>query len=148
MRIFTYKPYEAYFLLLTTGMTANNELLTPSDSATSIYATKLAQYEEYFDATTCGYDKQCVLPSECYGGCNGMGFSYQGNDYVIECSALPNQKYSLKFSYNDATPKNVRIAGEETIRSNYFLNGMVGSNDAQLYCTAVVNVSGWSGSDE
>ncbi|PIO62420.1 hypothetical protein TELCIR_16018, partial [Teladorsagia circumcincta] len=71
-----------------------------------------------------------------------------GKDYVIECSALTNQKYSLKFSYNDASPANVRIPDEEKIRSSYFLNNMVMSSDAQLYCTAVVNVSGWSGSDK
>ncbi|KAK5967526.1 hypothetical protein GCK32_001895, partial [Trichostrongylus colubriformis] len=45
-----------------------------------------------------------------------VGFSdddHMGNDYVIECSALSKQEYSMKFSYNDATPQNVRIPGEE-----------------------------------
>ncbi|PIO64291.1 DOMON domain protein, partial [Teladorsagia circumcincta] len=179
-QIFTYKPSQEYFLLLSTGSTTSNELTSPSDAVGSIYSTKLAQYEEYFDASSCGIDKECVLPTECYRGCNGMGFSYKmmsdslmrielfsvatdnnqyiavgfsdddhmGKDYVIECSALTNQKYSLKFSYNDASPANVRIPDEEKIRSSYFLNNMVMSSDAQLYCTAVVNVSGWSGSDK
>ncbi|WKX95497.1 hypothetical protein Q1695_012169 [Nippostrongylus brasiliensis] len=135
---------------------------------------------ENFDANGCGNDKVCVLPTSCYGGCNGMGFSYKmvsssfmhielfatlsagnqyiavgfsndalmGDDHVIECSALVNESFSLKFSYNNNSPKNVRIPGEQGIRSSYFTFGSVSNSDAQLYCTALVNVSGWSGSSE
>nr|CDJ97351.1 DOMON domain containing protein [Haemonchus contortus] len=179
-KIFKYNPNQSYYLLLNSGMTSRNELLPPSESNESPLPSKLTQYEEYFDSSTCGIDKECFLPTECYRGCNGMGFSYKmindtmmrielfsiapdnnqyvavgfsdddkmGDDYVIECSALVNQPYSLKFSYNDATPANVRIPGEETIRSQYILQSMVASSDVQLYCSAIVNVSGRSGNDQ
>ncbi|VDO60502.1 unnamed protein product [Haemonchus placei] len=203
-KIFKYNPNQSYYLLLNSGMTSKNgtfsnflfdgdsvnasnnhndvfeELLPPSESNESPLPNKLTQYEEYFDSSTCGIDKECFLPTECYRGCNGMGFSYKmindtmmrielfsiapdnnqyvavgfsdddkmGDDYVIECSALVNQHYSLKFSYNDATPTNVRIPGEETIRSQYILQSMVASSDAQLYCSAIVKITGWSGSDQ
>ncbi|VDM77091.1 unnamed protein product, partial [Strongylus vulgaris] len=136
--------------------------------------------EATFDASTCNVDKSCVLPDQCYRGCNGMGVSYEilansimkielfsvlnannqyiavgfsdddkmGNDYVIECSALPNQRYSLKFSYNDNSPANVRIPSEETISSSYFTQSNIIAFDGELYCSALVNVSGWSQSKE
>ncbi|ETN72226.1 DOMON domain protein, partial [Necator americanus] len=133
-----------------------------------------------FSASTCGVMKSCVLPDQCYGGCNGMGFSYKllsnslmkielfsvldgknqyvavgfsnddkmGNESVIECSAMGNERYSLKFSYNNATPSNVRISEEEKIRASYFTQTNTISADGELYCTAIVNISGWSQNKE
>ncbi|RCN28669.1 DOMON domain protein [Ancylostoma caninum] len=173
--IFTYTA-KPYFLILTTGEANETGLLPPVFTEVSTLATPLANNEASFDATMCGVDKNCILPEQCYGGCNGMGFSYKilpnsmmrvelfsvltasnqyiavgfsddnkmGNDYVIECSALQNKHYNLKFSYNDDTPANVRIPGEETIRSSYFTQRVIVSADGELYCTALVNVSGWS----
>ncbi|WKX95495.1 hypothetical protein Q1695_012169 [Nippostrongylus brasiliensis] len=178
--IFTYDVSTAYYLLLTTGNTTATGLDTATGRAHTATPSKLSIYEENFDANGCGNDKVCVLPTSCYGGCNGMGFSYKmvsssfmhielfatlsagnqyiavgfsndalmGDDHVIECSALVNESFSLKFSYNNNSPKNVRIPGEQGIRSSYFTFGSVSNSDAQLYCTALVNVSGWSGSSE
>ncbi|EYB91770.1 hypothetical protein Y032_0202g1780 [Ancylostoma ceylanicum] len=170
---YTAKPY---FLILTTGQTNGTGLLPPTFTEISTLSTPLTNNEASFDATVCGVDKNCILPEQCYGGCNGMGFSYKilpnsmmrvelfsvltasnqyiavgfsddnkmGDDYVIECSALQNKHYNLKFSYNNNTPSNVRITGEETIRSSYFTQRVIVSADGELYCTALVNVSGWS----
>ncbi|VDP47225.1 unnamed protein product [Heligmosomoides polygyrus] len=70
----------------------------------------------------------------------GSTISKEGKDYVIECSALVNEGYTWKFSYNNATPANVRIAGEENIRDSYFGMVTIRAADSQLYCSAVVNV--------
>ncbi|CAJ0607892.1 unnamed protein product [Cylicocyclus nassatus] len=145
--IFTYTT-SPYVLILTTGSTDTDGLLPSASSYTAALATPLSRNEASFDAGTCNVEKNCVLPDECYRGCNGMGFSYKGNDYVIECSALPNQKYSLKFSYNNDSPKNVRIPGEESIESTYFTQSNIVTVDGELYCSAIVNVSGWALSDQ
>ncbi|CAJ0607891.1 unnamed protein product [Cylicocyclus nassatus] len=145
--IFTYTT-SPYVLILTTGGTDKNGLLPPTSSYTAALATPLSRNEAKFNAGTCNVEKNCVLPDECYRGCNGMGFSYKGNDYVIECSALPNQEYSLKFSYNNDSPRNVRIPAEESIESTYFTQSNIVTVDGELYCSAVVDVSGWALNDQ
>ncbi|KHJ85367.1 DOMON domain protein [Oesophagostomum dentatum] len=54
----------------------------------------------------------------------------------------------MKFSYNDNSPANVRIPGEEAIRFSYFTRNLNLSADGELYCSADVNISGWSQSKE
>ncbi|KAK6045082.1 DOMON domain protein [Cooperia oncophora] len=79
-----------------------------------------------------------------------LGFSSDdkmGLDNVIECSALTGAQLSMKFSYNPAT-KNIRIPGEENIRSSYFQNEVAKFSDGVLYCSAVVTVSGWTENTE
>ncbi|KAK6049170.1 hypothetical protein COOONC_13325 [Cooperia oncophora] len=75
------------------------------------------------------------------------GIKLEGGDNVIECSALTGAQLSMKFSYNPAT-KNIRIPGEENIRSSYFQNEVAKFSDGVLYCSAVVTVSGWTENTE
>ncbi|VDM77559.1 unnamed protein product, partial [Strongylus vulgaris] len=95
-------------------------------------------------------------------------FFENGDDNVIECSALTGQSLSMKFSYN-TKKNNVRIKGEEvrlrrkafqrrnfcqidfetwdeTIRAQYFLNETATITDKVLYCSAIVDVGGWPSS--
>ncbi|VDN19428.1 unnamed protein product [Cylicostephanus goldi] len=169
-----------YVLVLTTGNTDENGLLPPTSTYTAALAAPLYLNEANFDNSACNVEKSCVLPDECYRGCNGMGLSYKilpnsmmkvelfsvltasnqyvavgfsednkmGNDHVIECSALSNQKFSMKFSYNNDVPENVRISGEESIESAYFTDSKIVTVDGELYCSAIVNVSGWAMSDK
>ncbi|KAK6025925.1 hypothetical protein OSTOST_08161 [Ostertagia ostertagi] len=53
----------------------------------------------------------------------------------------------MKFSYNPST-KNVRIPGEENIRSSYFRNETARFSNGEMYCSAIVTVSGWTGNSE
>ncbi|KAK6024342.1 DOMON domain protein [Ostertagia ostertagi] len=161
-KIFTYKPGQEYFLLLSTGTTTLDELTSPSDAVGSIYSTKLEQYEEYFDSSSCGIDKECVLPTECYRGASGMEFSYKMmSDSLMRIELFSiatdnNQYVAVGFSDDDHMGNDhvIRMLSSDksevqlkNMRSGYFLNNMAMSSDAQLYCTAMVNVSGWSGSD-
>ncbi|CAD6193965.1 unnamed protein product [Caenorhabditis auriculariae] len=130
-----------------------------------------------FDGTDCGTKKACFLPDGLakFGVAYrltspttmdlemmlvsptaqdvyiGLGFSNNGkmpNSDVIECSALSGQELSMKFSYNDNSPKNVRIPDEPTIRAQNIQNFQSSYHDGQVYCRATVNINGYGGNGE
>ncbi|NP_001360458.1 DOMON domain-containing protein [Caenorhabditis elegans] len=74
-----------------------------------------------------------------------VGFSndeHMGNEPVIECSAIGNQKPSMKFSFDKTNGKgNERIAGDYTA---HFSNNTAVFENGVLYCKSNVKVSGSS----
>ncbi|CAI5441062.1 unnamed protein product [Caenorhabditis angaria] len=128
-----------------------------------------------FDSSTCGTTKACYTPSadatiaykladnnqdleleisSTQASANGVytavGFgsaSEMGPASVVECSALQGQALSMKFSANEART-NVRISGEETIRSQLMSNVETSYVDGKIYCKATIKGGGSSANSQ
>lgn len=172
---FNYQPDQQYYLLLVSGKTSATGL-THHDFDSTSPPTYLHNRHIGFNNQECSKSKGCVIPNNCNGmGMShkvlsedkiqfeifgnvdtrslvyvAIGFSSDqkmGGESVLECSQI-GSSLSMKFSYNDERPSNVRIEGEEGIRSTYITNTTAYIENGYLYCSAIVTVCGSSISHE